>query len=73
MYFTKSIKNAMRSTRGTGIHVLFEGNDRLTNDLKSFIENSENKADLNNLISEYAARETTWKTEVGRRSFRDIW
>ena len=61
MYFTKSIKNAMRSTRGTGIRVLFEGNDRLTNDFKSFIENSENKADLNNLISEYAARETTWK------------
>ena len=35
--------------------------------MKSFIENSENKIDLNNLISEYAARETTW--QWGREGF----
>ena len=38
----------------------FQENDSLPKDFKSFIENSENKTDLNKLISEYAARPTTW-------------
>ena len=60
-YFIKSIKNAMRSTRGRGVRVRFEEDDRVTKEFKSFIENSDNKTDLNNLISEHAARETTWQ------------
>ena len=61
-YFLKSIKNAMRSTRGSGrgIRVCFEENDLIIDDLEAFIANSENKSDLNSLIAEYAARATTW-------------
>ena len=59
-YHSKSIKNATRTIRGTGVQICFEEADKLAQDFPSFLLNSENKTNLNKLISEIAAREITW-------------
>ena len=65
-YDTFSVKSVTRKERAVGSQVLFEYNDLLPDDFNSFLNNDDNKTDLNKLISQLAIRPTgwTWEGEV---------
>ena len=55
-----SIKGTTREERGVGSRMIFEQEDALPADIDSFLKNDGNKTELNKLISQLAARPTTW-------------
>ena len=54
---------SFREKMGVGSRVLFEYNDPLPDDFNSFLNNDDNKTDLNKLISQLAIRATSWTWE----------
>ena len=57
IYDAFSVKSVTREERGLAIkRVLFEYNDPLPDDFNSFLNNNDNKTDLNKLISQLAIR-----------------
>ena len=50
----QSIKNATREARGTGPVHVFEENDKLPKNFKSFFMNDQNKTKLNEIIQKHA-------------------
>ena len=64
-YDAFSVKSVTREERGVavGSRVLFEYNDPLPDDFNSFLQNDDNKTDLNKIISQIAIKPTSWTWE----------
>ena len=60
-YQSNSIKNATREARGTEPVNVFEENDKLPKDFKSFFMNDQNKTKLNEIIQKHATDPLFWR------------